>query len=79
MDLVILDLGMPGMGGRECLERLRAVTPDLKVIVASGYSDSALDQDSDATRINGFLTKPYRLVDLLGRARQVLDGLEPAD
>ena len=79
VDLVILDLGMPGMGGRECLERLRAVTPDLKVIVASGYSDPALDQDSEATRINGFLTKPYRLVDLLGRARQVLDGLEPAD
>lgn len=36
-DLVVLDLGMPGMGGAKCLERLREISPDVKVIVASGF------------------------------------------
>lgn len=73
VDLVVLDLGMPGMGGLECLQRLRAITPDLKVIIASGYADLDDDQDFGPAQADAFLAKPYQLAELLVQARRVLD------
>jgi CheY-like chemotaxis protein len=77
IDLVILDLGMPGMGGRRCLTELLRRHPGLKVIIASGYKD--LEQISQ-TRQDGaadFIGKPYRLIDLLRKVRRLLDQAGP--
>jgi CheY-like chemotaxis protein len=59
---VILDLTMPRMDGIEALGRLRALRPDLPVLLSSGYSDGgeALPPEPGIA----FLPKPYRMTDL---------------
>ena len=73
IDLVILALNMPGMGGRKCLERLLEIKPELKPIVTSGSTSAA----NFKTVYNGgnavFVEKPYQLEELLRIIRQVLD------
>ena len=72
-DLVILDLGMPGMGGQRCLEELLRIEPGLKVIIASGYSADGQSRAALAAGAKGFISKPYRLSDLLKMVRDVLN------
>jgi PAS domain S-box-containing protein len=76
VDLVLLDLGMPGMGGRECLKRLRQMAPGLRVIVASGYASNGAIDEVLNDGANRFLPKPYRLAQLLSVIRTVIDGEE---
>ena len=62
---VVLDFVMPGMDGREVFHRLRAVNPNVKVIISSGYSR---DQDADdllKLGAAGFVQKPYRIAELV--------------
>jgi PAS domain S-box-containing protein len=73
VDLVILDLGMPGMGGYKCLEQLRDMDPDLRVIIASGYNVPLQEKQALAAGAVKFLPKPYRLAEMLQAVRQVLD------
>jgi PAS domain S-box-containing protein len=75
IDLVVLDLGMPGMGGTNCLKELRRLAPDLKVVIATGYSTTGRVQDALSLGAQGLLNKPYRLVELLKTVRQVIDGV----
>ncbi len=73
ISLVILDLVMPGMGGKQCLEHLLKINPDVKVIVSSGYSiDGRARQAIEATQ-KGFVAKPFKSADLLKTVRQILD------
>ena len=71
IDLVVMDLGMPGMGGHKCLQELIKLNPKQKVIIASGYSMEKKSLESGA---KGFVGKPYQLADLLNTVRAVLDG-----
>ncbi|HEX9374234.1 MAG TPA: response regulator [Roseiflexaceae bacterium] len=76
IDLVILDLVMPRFGGRDALERMRAIRPDLRALFVTGYDDSAGPTLSASSAIPGttLLQKPYR-VDVLGsRVREMLDN-----
>ncbi len=73
ISLVILDLGMPGMGGQGALEGLLKLDPRARILIASGYSG-----DNQVTRCLGagaadFIPKPYRLDDLLRKVRGLLD------
>ena len=73
IDLVILDVGMPGMGGHECLKRLHEFDPKLKVIIASGYAaHGRVKETIDAGAVD-FIGKPYRLVDMVKKVRNALD------
>ncbi|MFH1136119.1 MAG: ATP-binding protein [Pseudomonadota bacterium] len=74
VDLVMLDLGMPGMGGVNCLKRLVKIRPGLKVIIASGYSDHRQVQETLSLGAACFINKPYRLADVVSRVREVLDA-----
>ncbi|MBD3319622.1 MAG: response regulator [Chitinivibrionales bacterium] len=71
IDLIILDIFMPGMGGYECFRKLKEINPDLKVIISSGYTindDSRKILNEGAC---GFLQKPYdvrRLSLMINRA-----------
>ena len=74
IDLVILDLIMPDVGGRETFERLRSISPNVRVLLSSGYSI-----DGEASEIldrgcNGFIQKPFNLQQLAQKLRSVLDG-----
>jgi PAS domain S-box-containing protein len=71
--LVILDMIMPGMGGRRCLEELLKIDPHGRILIASG--SSAKDSIKEVMEIGakGFLGKPYSLKQMLERVRKVLD------
>ena len=73
IDLVIMDLGMPGMGGRRCLEQLTGIKPDLPVLVASGYSGGRHERDIIKAGAKGYINKPYSLSELLIQVRACLD------
>lgn len=73
IDLVVLDLGMPGMGGQRCLKELLALDPGIKVLIASGYSIHTHGRKVLESGAKGFINKPYRLVDMLKTIRSVLD------
>lgn len=73
IDLVILDLIMPGMGGKNCLEEIFKIKPLEKVIITTGYSFDNAEKDDIFSKAKGFIDKPYESRDLLQRARHVLD------
>ncbi len=71
IDLVILDMTMPRLSGREALERLRRMAPGVRVLFASGYSAEQLT-DADRARIQGFVGKPFRERDLIQAVQEAL-------
>lgn len=72
IDLVILDINMPGMGGEKCLDELLSLDPDVKVIQASGYfRDSS--NPGIADKVSAFLQKPFTVGKMAQTIRQVLD------
>lgn len=75
IDLVIMDLGMPGMGGKACLQEMIALDPKARVLIASGYIEYEQTGELESLGAVGLVTKPYRMADLLGRVREILgDG-----
>jgi len=74
IDLVVLDIIMPQMGGRETYQRLQEINPGVKVLLSSGYSENGQAQDILAAGARGFLQKPYDLYAVLRKVREVLDG-----
>ncbi len=73
IDLVIMDLSMPGMGGHRCLQEILKIDKAAKVVIASGYSVNGQVKESMTAGAAGYIGKPYRLQELLERVRQVLD------
>jgi PAS domain S-box-containing protein len=78
IDLLITDLGLPGLNGRQIADAGRAIRPDLKVLFMTGYAENA-------TMASGFLepgmtmvTKPFAMDVLASRIREILDGDAPA-
>ena len=71
IDLVILDLTMPRLSGRDTLREMLKLDPAVRVVFSSGYSSEQLDADRDG--VVGFVNKPYRPQDLAQTVRQVLD------
>ncbi len=73
-DLVILDMNMPRLGGRETFKLVKEICPSMRVIVCSGYSAAMLDDHEFARSIDGYIQKPYELPDLARKIRAVLDS-----
>ncbi len=67
IDLVITDLVMPQMSGRELIERLRRISPGVKIICASGFVRAASSEEDE-----NYLQKPFASQDLLRKVKQVL-------
>ena len=74
ISLVILDIIMPRMDGKECLEELLRINPAVKVIISSGVGQQDLIQDLVEIGAKGAVNKPYAMRQLLGVVREVLDG-----
>lgn len=83
IDLVLTDVVMPVMGGKEMADALRTSHPDTKVLFISGYPDNALGDHGVLRPGTGFLQKPYMTATLARKVREILDeclihgGLEP--
>jgi CheY-like chemotaxis protein len=73
ISLVILDLIMPQLGGKQCLDRLLAISPAVKVVIASGHLPSDTTREALASSTRGFVDKPYDMRQLLEVVRSVLD------
>jgi len=78
VDLVLLDLAMPGLPGEKVLETLRRTRPELPVIISSGYSSIESQSAWVATGASAFVGKPYRIQDLALKMREVLDRARTA-
>jgi len=72
IDLVLLDISMPGMGGLNCLQGLLELDPEVKVIMASGYFPEGLKNDPIKQGASSFLNKPFKVEALLEKIRLVL-------
>jgi PAS domain S-box-containing protein len=71
---VIFDLTIPGgMGGKEALERLVKIDPDIKAIVSSGYSDDQVMAEFKNYGFSGVIPKPYRLAELRAILHEVIN------
>jgi PAS domain S-box-containing protein len=74
VDLVILDMNMPRMGGQATFDYIKQKYPSLKVLVCSGYSAIMLDDGKFTQQIDGFIQKPYELDDLAHKVRSIIDS-----
>jgi PAS domain S-box-containing protein len=72
--LLITDVVMPGMSGRELATHMTALRAELKVLFMSGYTDDAVLRHGAIAPGSAFLQKPFALEDLLQRVRALLDG-----
>lgn len=76
--LLFTDVGLPGMNGRELVDEVRRIRPDVRVLFTSGYAQQAIvEQGRLAAGVN-LLTKPFTRVQLAARIRELLDLPAPA-
>jgi DNA-binding NtrC family response regulator len=71
--MVILDLSVPhGLGGKETIELLRNVDPDVKAVVSSGYTNDPAVQDFSRYGFSERLTKPYNIQEMRNLLENVI-------
>ncbi len=73
IDLVILDVVMPKIGGREALEKCKSIKSDIKAVFCSGYDPATTDESFVPDKDTPFIRKPYTPVTLLQKVRKLLD------
>ncbi|MHB8203965.1 MAG: response regulator, partial [Desulfomonilaceae bacterium] len=74
LSLVILDLLMPVMSGRDCLRELVKINPLVKVLIASGFSPDTHLEEEVMRFAKGFVHKPYNISQLLTAIESTLNG-----
>ena len=74
IDLLLTDVVMPLMGGKELSDRMRDTYPDIRVLYTSGYTDYTVIREGGFEPGTGFLQKPLMPESLLSKMREVLDA-----
>ncbi|MDH4185850.1 MAG: PAS domain S-box protein [Nitrospira sp.] len=74
IDLLLTDMMMPKMNGRELAEQAKLQRPEIPIILMSGYTDDPMIAEAIAMHAVEFLAKPFLPADLLKRVRSLLDG-----
>jgi hypothetical protein len=72
IDILVTDVVMPGIGGRELAKRILARRPNIKVLYLSGYTEDAIATQGALTPGTAFLQKPFTLQNLAKKVREVL-------
>jgi len=73
IDLVVTDLVMPGMGGKELVDRLRGLRPGIRALFTSGYAEGMVE-GHELGADDDFLPKPFDQAELAAAIRAVLTG-----
>ena len=73
IDIVLLDIVMPNMGGSKTYDKLKEVNPEVKVLIFSGYSIDVKAAEILDRGCNGFIQKPFRAEELSAKLREILD------
>jgi CheY-like chemotaxis protein len=73
IDLVILDMIMPDMGGGETCDRIKEINPDIKVLLSSGYSINGEASKILERRCDGFIQKPFGMQELSAKIKETLN------
>ncbi len=79
IDLVILDLVMPGLSGKDTFLRIKSTHPQTKVLLASGYSMNGAVDEILREGCDGFIQKPFNAVQLSTKIRSILDAKASAN
>ncbi len=77
IDLVLLDLVLPDMGGREILEAMKALSPQVKVLVTTGLGGDRQLEEMEREGIVGVVAKPFDLPRLMETIEAAVDGETP--
>jgi PAS domain S-box-containing protein len=77
VQLLFTDVVLPGMGGREVAERVRALRPDMKILFTSGYTDDVILQNKLLEHNVLVLQKPFTPATLAAKVREILDAAVP--
>jgi len=72
IDMVILDMIMPDMGGSETYEKIKQIDPEAKILLSSGYSINGQATEILKRGCNGFIQKPFSLKELSEKIREIL-------
>ncbi len=77
-DLLLTDVGLPGMSGRQLADSIRECRPEMPVLFITGYAENAQNRQEFLAEGMGMLPKPFSLNELLRAVRQSLDRRQPA-
>jgi PAS domain S-box-containing protein len=72
IDMVLVDLTMPEMSGKEVVDALQTIDPKVKIIISSGYSEFEMLKKIGSAKVSAFIQKPYRLQSLLTMVERAL-------
>jgi PAS domain S-box-containing protein len=75
--LLLTDVIMPGMNGRELAQRISEIRPNVKVLYMSGYTENVIGRNGTLDAGVRLLQKPFTLRDLKSKVREVLDTIPP--
>ena len=73
-DLLISDVGLPGLNGRQLAELAREILPELKVLFITGYAATAINRRDFLGKDMDMISKPFALEDLGSKVREMLGG-----
>lgn len=76
VDVVLLDMIMPGMSGVETFRKLRDLDPDVKVLLSSGYSAESQARELFESGCEAFIQKPYDVAALSSKLREVMESVD---
>jgi two-component system cell cycle sensor histidine kinase/response regulator CckA len=74
LDVILLDVTLPGISSRDILEEAQRTRPSLKVILSSAYDKKTVDASFSGLRITHFIRKPFQLVDLASVLQDALSS-----
>jgi len=77
VDLILLDINMPVMGGKQAFEVLRSINPRCRILIITGYGREGVETSTFSSQVNGFMQKPFQLEMIALKVREILDERTP--